>query len=89
MKHRWLHLLLFVLLLLAVTTVVRLALHTALGLIAIAGICAVRLLKFLYQSIKMFVIALWDVTASIVERAQESQARRVSGKEEQHATRLL
>jgi hypothetical protein len=89
MKPRWLHLLLFVLLLLALTTVLRLTLHTVPGLIALAGICAARLLKFLYQSMEMLVIALWDVSASIAERVQESRERRASGKEERHAARLL
>lgn len=89
MKPRWLRLFLFSVLLLAAMIVLRLALHTAPGLLAFAGICAVSLLYFLYRSMQVLVIALWEVSAGIVERIQESRERGASQKEAPHAARLL
>jgi ABC-type methionine transport system permease subunit len=89
MKPRWLHLLLFVVLLLAVIAILRSTFHTAPGWSALAVICVVRLLLFLYRLMRALVIALWNLSAGIVESIQESRARRVSGKEAPDAARLL
>jgi len=89
MKPRWLHLFFFSVLLLAVTVVLRLALHTWPGLAALVGGLVFRLLWFLYQSMQALVIALWELSAGIVESLQESRARSASEKEVPHAARLL
>lgn len=89
MKPRWLHLFFFIVLLLAVTAMLRLTLHTGPGLIALAGGLVFRLLWFLYQSMQALVIALWELSAGIVVSLQESRARRASGKEAPDAARLL
>lgn len=89
MKPLRLQIFFFTVLLLAAMAVLRLTLHTVPGLIALAGICAVRLLWFLYRSMCALVIALWGVSAGIAERIQESRENGVSRKEAPHAARLL
>ncbi len=89
MKPRRLPIFFFIVLLLAAMAVLRLTLHTVPGLIALVGICAVRLLWFLYRSMQALVIALWGVSAGVAERIQESRGNGASGKEAPHAARLL
>jgi hypothetical protein len=89
MKPRWLRLLLFIVLLLAVVFVLRLTLHTVPGLIGVAGVCVIRLLYFLYRSMQALITVLWEVSAVIAERIQESRVPGASEKESPHATRLF
>lgn len=89
MKPRWLRLLLFIVLLLAVVLVLRLMLHTAPGVIGVAGVCVIRLLYFLYRSMQALITVLWEVSAVIAERIQESRVPDASEKEVPHAARLF
>jgi hypothetical protein len=89
MKPRKLQLPLFATLTLTAVMVLRLVLGTKPGMIALAVALLIRLLWFLYQSMHVLTIALWDASASIAESIQDGRERRVAQKEARHAARLL
>ncbi len=89
MKPRWLQLLLFAALTLAVVMVLRFALGTKPGIIALAAALLIRLLWFLYQSMHALTITLWDASAGIAESIWDTRERRAAQREARDAARLL
>jgi uncharacterized membrane protein len=89
MKPRWIQTLLFTMLLLIVVTALRFALATKPGLVVLAAVLVGRLLRFLYESMHVLTVTLWDTSASAAEAIQMARERRAVAKEARHAARLL
>jgi hypothetical protein len=89
MRPRWLHLLLFALLLFASIVALRLFLGTIAGLVLAISMLAVRILWTLYRWTEACTILLWSFTGELSERFAEARENRLVAKESRHATRLL
>ncbi len=89
MKPRWLHILLFAVVMIVAVTALRFALGTFPGLAVLATVLVIRLLGFLYQAMHALTTTLWDATGTIAGRIRDDRERRAAQKEARHAARLL